>query len=290
MLNEYEQVVKPLFDEQPEVFPPEHFGLEGYVWALEIVLSRSMVLAYDDVTLPVLVPVVELFNHDHVSSEAVANHTSGRFTVTAGRDYTEGEQVFVNSRPRRGNLALMVLGGFALPNNPFDLAEVRFGLDVGRDLLGEQRVKLLASMLGTPEAGAGAAAGEKYFRLQFARGTLLPPAALAAARVMALRPSELDAAAGIAQGRRVSLENELAAHRWLLAAIQARLKRYASTVAEDDARLQTPVSKQQAFATLYRRGEKAALMDASANVAENWGALLLEGFDTAPAPADSRRG
>ena len=95
MLNEYEQVVKPLFDEQPEVFPPEHFGLEGYVWALEIVLSRSMVLAYDDVTLPVLVPVVELFNHDHVSSEAVANHTSGRFTVTAGRDYTEGEQVFV---------------------------------------------------------------------------------------------------------------------------------------------------------------------------------------------------
>merc|ERR1711998_594136 len=83
---------------------------------------------------------------------------------------------------------------------------------------------------------------------------------LAAMRIQALKPSEFDQYSRAFKGQPVTLRNELEVYRTLMLACQNLLKRYKTTLQQDQELLQTELSTHVRNAVVTRKGEKETLM------------------------------
>ncbi|KAJ3023392.1 UNVERIFIED_CONTAM: hypothetical protein HDU68_008627 [Siphonaria sp. JEL0065] len=105
----------------PDVFPLGKFNLEEYKWALFTIWSRAMDFKVsEEKSLRGIVPFLDMVNHSFdVKQCHVYDPSSNTVKILAGKNYKEGEEVFINYGPV-GNTKLLRLYGFVIPGNQFN--------------------------------------------------------------------------------------------------------------------------------------------------------------------------
>ncbi|KAF0430334.1 SET domain-containing protein [Gigaspora margarita] len=118
--DDYNQLNNNLFSKHPDLFPLEGFTQDDYIWALCTIWSRGMDFQLPDGQFRCIAPFADMLNH---SLDVEVCHTYDpqlkRLQILAGKNYTAGEQVFINYGLVPNN-RLLRLYGFILPDNPHD--------------------------------------------------------------------------------------------------------------------------------------------------------------------------
>ena len=110
ILRFYENVVKSLIQRHPGKFPAEVFSLNEVAWAYAIVMSRAYQLGNDQL---VMVPMLDMFNHDNVATRFGVNSETGEFHIVAQEPVANGKEIFV-SFGNKTNAELLSTYGFVL--------------------------------------------------------------------------------------------------------------------------------------------------------------------------------
>uniref|UniRef100_U9SLF9 SET domain-containing protein n=1 Tax=Rhizophagus irregularis (strain DAOM 181602 / DAOM 197198 / MUCL 43194) TaxID=747089 RepID=U9SLF9_RHIID len=118
--DDYLQLLNNLFSKHPDLFPLEKFTQNDYMWALCAIWSRGMDFQLPGKQFRCIAPFADMLNHSpDVQLCHTYNPQSDSLQILAGKDYTIGEQVFINYGSVPNN-RLLRLYGFVLPNNPYD--------------------------------------------------------------------------------------------------------------------------------------------------------------------------
>lgn len=118
--GDYHQLYKNLFSKHPDLFPSNKFTQNDYMWALCTIWSRAMDFQLPEKQFRCIAPFADMFNH---SSDAKLCHIydpqSDNLRILAEKDYSSGEQIFINYGAVPNN-RLLRLYGFVIPKNPHD--------------------------------------------------------------------------------------------------------------------------------------------------------------------------
>jgi hypothetical protein len=245
-------------------FPNETFTLDAYNWATTIVSSHSVTVSSGNVTVPLLVPFVDLAQHDHTANTTYEFDDENNFKVITNEDYNASQPIKISlgSRP---NSQLLLSHGLTLDNNDFD--QVQLNVQVSEDDPFASVKRKILDQRGLRE-------DHSYVITKQGLSSNL----LAAMRVQALKPSEFDSYERAFQGRPVSLRNELEVYRTLVMACQNLLRRYKTTLQQDVDLLKTELSENVRNAVVLRKGEKETLILTMNLVARLWDDFLVRGY------------
>lgn len=132
--EDYKELI-PIFQANKEIFQPEFYTFQKYIWAMSTLYSRGLdfsvkVNLRDDKKFSdmarFIVPGADFFNHDP-SLEPCHRifplpKTNPSIAVIAGKDCVPGEQILISYGPA-SNMNLIVMAGFAVQNNPHENVE-----------------------------------------------------------------------------------------------------------------------------------------------------------------------
>jgi len=265
MQQEHAEVLRILQVNHTELFPNETYTYEAYHWATTIVSSRSIIVSTGNVTVPLLVPFVDLAQHDHAANTSYEFDDDNNFKVVTNNQVNASQPVKI-SIGLRSNAQLILSHGITLPSNVYD--QVQLNVQVSEDdPFASVKRKIL------DQAGFGP---DRSFMItkQGLSGELL-----AAMRIQALKPSEFDSYAKAFQGRPVTLRNELEVYRTLMLACQNLMKRYPTSMQQDAELLQGELSPNRRNAIELRKGEKETLILTMNYIARLWDDFLVRGYD-----------
>jgi len=238
---------------------------DRYMWAMATVLSRSFSVNVEQSLVPILVPAADVFNTGLEGSELSLNDAGSAVQVVARKTYTGGEQVLLQLGPQ-GNSELMARQGFAFPDNPHNTVRM-FVSTSDADPFTETRLGIM-----------------RFLGIDPSKGHVVPrdgrpgKSLLQALRVSTLSPASFDQYSRLSDGNPVSLANERDTLRQVLAACKVFLDAQPTTLEEDDKLLLRPegLPRRQAWAILYRRGEKATYRNIMQAALDSWQTFLLE--------------
>lgn len=250
----------------PDYSLPDSFLEEGrFMWALATVLSRSFSVNVENTLVPILVPAADVFNTGLEGSELSLDDTGAAVQVVSGKDYSGGDQVFLQLGPQ-GNSELMARQGFAFADNPHNTVNM-FVSTPDSDPFTTTRMGIMRFLGMDP--------GNTHV---LRRGRGLEKSLLQALRVSTLSPASFDQYRRLADGNPVSLENERDTLRQVMAACKVFLDKQPTSLEDDEKllRRREGLPRRQAWAVLYRWGEKATYRDIMNGVLESWQSYLLE--------------
>ncbi|KAF5787564.1 putative [Fructose-bisphosphate aldolase]-lysine N-methyltransferase [Helianthus annuus] len=130
--SQYDDLIPSLCKNYPDIFPPELYTWEEFLWACELWYSNSMKIMYSDGKLKIcLVPIAGFLNHSispHVMHYGRVDSTTNSLKFPLVRQCKAGEQCYLTY----GNLSsshLITFYGF-LPkgDNPYDVIPLDFDL------------------------------------------------------------------------------------------------------------------------------------------------------------------
>jgi histone-lysine N-methyltransferase SETD3 len=262
--QEHELVLRTLQVNYTALFPNETFTLEAYRWATTIVSSRSIIVTSGNVTVPLLVPYVDLAQHDHTVNTTYEFDEDNNFKVVTNQQFNASQPVKI-SIGGRSNGQLILSHGLTLDNNDYD--QVQLNVQVSEDdPFASVKRKILE------QAGFGPDRAYVITKAGLSRDLL------AAMRIQALKPSEFDSYTKAFSNQPVSLRNELEVYRTLILACQNLLKRYKTTLQQDAELLQTDLSANVRNAVILRKGEKETLLVTMNLIARLWDDFLVRGY------------
>jgi len=270
--QDYDTLVQSLLAKHPLLFPAESFNLERFIWATSIVMSRSFLFNIGGALHPVLVPVADVFNLKSDAETLISTDPSGAlFQIHTKQPFKKGEQVFI-SLGHKSTFHLLSNYGYADPDNAMDSISVRMRLDP-EDPFVDMKEKMLAK-LGVRSGGSATVTKSKD-------DVTIPNDLLAFTKVQVLKPRDFDQFLDIAEGKPVSLRNQLDSLRKLMVFFSRLLANAPTTVQEDGDTLMREggLAKRTAFAIAYRRNENIVLHEAMKKVASMWESMLLQGVD-----------
>merc|ERR1712159_779937 len=216
--EEHALVIRTLQVNHTALFPNETFTLEAYKWATQIVASRSIIVSSGNVTVPLLVPFVDLAQHDHAVNTTYEFDDDNNFKVITHQQFNASMPVKL-TLGYRSNAQLLLSHGITLDSNVFDQVQLNVQVSDDDPFVSVKR-KILDQAGFTPD---------RSFMIT-KQG--LSAELLAAMRIQALRPSEFDSYNRAFQGRPITLRNELEVYRTLMLACQNLVKRYKTTLQE----------------------------------------------------------
>ncbi|GAB4838233.1 hypothetical protein Ancab_027764 [Ancistrocladus abbreviatus] len=129
--SQYDQMFPALCNSHPDVFPPEFYTWEQYLWACELWYSNSMTVMFTDGNLRTcLVPVAGFLNHSicpHILYYGKVDSRTNTLKFPLSRPCSAGEQCYL-SYGCLSNCHLLTYYGF-LPqgNNPYDVIPLDIG-------------------------------------------------------------------------------------------------------------------------------------------------------------------
>ncbi|KAL3841037.1 hypothetical protein ACJIZ3_025628 [Penstemon smallii] len=134
--TQYDELFPALCNHHPDVFPPELYTWEQFLWACELWYSNSMKVIFGDGKLRTcLIPVAGFLNHStfpHIMHYGKVDATTNSLSFPLSRTCHAGEQCFL-SYGRLSSSHLLTFYGF-IPqgdNNPFDV--IPLDIDLGED-------------------------------------------------------------------------------------------------------------------------------------------------------------
>eukprot|EP00933_Yihiella_yeosuensis_P036281 TRINITY_DN30012_c0_g1_i1.p1 TRINITY_DN30012_c0_g1~~TRINITY_DN30012_c0_g1_i1.p1 ORF type:complete len:746 (+),score=145.37 TRINITY_DN30012_c0_g1_i1:130-2367(+) len=263
----------------------EHkLGYKEYLWARCMFWSRTMSLSVDGEADSVfaLVPGLDMCNH---SPDAPAglfrlDNDGSMVVARAAKDYTEGEQVFINYKAGAFNDQLLLSFGFTLPRPELHSSEITFSLNVTSQQMAVHRQLLENPSFGFGTPGAAAhevvhmpspsdfesqPVAELIVKHRLTLDNPVPVVLLGMTRIQHLPPSGLQdplRTASAVNGKRSSVGSEEFRVLFLLEdLLRGKLSQLPSSEEEDDALLgggaKLPLRRR--FAIILRRGEREVL-------------------------------
>lgn len=98
----------------------ERFTADEFAWAYCCVLSRSYNMETDGALRPLMLPVVDMFNHDRAPNLR-REPADAAYGAAATRPMPAGTELLTTYGERMGNQVLCPLYGFTLEDNPSDI-------------------------------------------------------------------------------------------------------------------------------------------------------------------------
>ncbi|PON97914.1 Rubisco LSMT methyltransferase [Trema orientale] len=132
---QYEQLVPPLFNEHPDIFPPELYTWEKFLWACELWYSNSMKIMFPDGELRTcLVPIASFLNHSlypHVTSYGKVDSTTNTLKFCLSRPCSSGEECFLSYGNFSSSHLITFYGFVPKGDNPDDVIPLELEGDEG---------------------------------------------------------------------------------------------------------------------------------------------------------------
>jgi hypothetical protein len=121
----YNDYIPYLVKRWPKLFPASFFNFQNYLWAATACYSRNWVVTVDTVkNIPIqthiMVPVLDLVNHETQSSYVTFDEKKRVFSIVAGPNgVKEGSEVMI-SYGDKCNARLLADYGFAVAQNAYN--------------------------------------------------------------------------------------------------------------------------------------------------------------------------
>ncbi|XP_024019736.1 histone-lysine N-methyltransferase setd3 [Morus notabilis] len=151
--NQYEQLVPSLCEEHPDIFPPELFTCEQFLWACELWYSNSMKIMFPDGELRTcLVPVAGFLNHwlyPHITSYGKVHCTTNTLKFCLSRACDEGEECFLSYGNFSSSHLVTFYGFVPKGDNPYDVIPLELECDEDNFDEGSQAFNLTHMARGT---------------------------------------------------------------------------------------------------------------------------------------------
>lgn len=130
--SQYDELFPALYHDQPDIFPPDLYTWEHFLWACELWYSNSMKVLFPDGSFQTcLVPIASFLNHSinpHVMQYGKVDSTTNSLKFPLSRPCNAGEQCFLSY----GNLSsshLITFYGFSTQaDNPYDVIPIDLDL------------------------------------------------------------------------------------------------------------------------------------------------------------------
>ena len=235
---------------------PEYraFGLEEFVWARLVVITRIFGLVVNGNKTDGLVPMADMLNHKRPRETSwTFDDSRGSFTITSLRPMSRGEQIY-DSYGRKCNSRFFVNYGFSLEDNEDNQIAVWVGL-----IRDDPHYAMKCRYMGGARAGAQLqrfqipidykekAAKECFSFLRFAHAK--------DSELLLLSSEEKEV--NVKDIAPLSIRNELSVVKHIARACESCLREFDSTVEEDEALLKrSDLSMNERNAVLMRKGEK----------------------------------
>ena len=233
------------------------FGLEEFVWARLVVITRIFGLVVAGNKTDGLVPMADMLNHKRPRETSwTFDDARGSFTITSLKPMARGEQIF-DSYGRKCNSRFFVNYGFSLEDNEDNQIAVYLGLP--RD---DPHYAMKCRYLGGPRAGAQL----QRFQIPVDYKEKATKEAFSFLRFAHAKDSELlllsseEKELNVKDIAPLSIRNELSVVKHLARVCAACLREFDSTVEEDERLLREDggrrLSMNERNAVLMRKGEK----------------------------------
>ncbi|KAK6127090.1 hypothetical protein DH2020_039174 [Rehmannia glutinosa] len=133
--KEYDELFPTLSDRNPDVFPPELYTWEQFLWACELWYSNCMKVIFSDGKLRTcLIPVAGFLNHSicpHIIHYGRIDATTNSLKFPLSRACRSGEQCFLSYGNFSSSHALTFYGFLPQGDNPYDV--IPLDIDVAQD-------------------------------------------------------------------------------------------------------------------------------------------------------------
>jgi hypothetical protein len=261
--SEYNEVfVDGLFVDYPDIFTPEKYSFDDYVWGWTTVFTRSVGL-----TIPgegfkaYLAPGIDFMNHKAAAkTNLVLDEATNELVFTVEEDLDIGDQIFRDYSPGIPNLELIRIWGFIDEKNQREVAAINANLnDEDPDL--DTKLKWLAARKVIK--GQSMYPYTDYF--VYSEGVPDRIMALLRAKFYTMKSSERKNIATLPNPLQlIEDDNERAAFLELNSILSTHLKRFGTTLEEDIQLLEKSgdLTDRQWYALLARTEEKLAITNA----------------------------
>ncbi|KAK6127064.1 hypothetical protein DH2020_039188 [Rehmannia glutinosa] len=132
---QYDELFPALSDCNPDVFPPEFYTWEQFLWACELWYSNSMKVIFSDGKLRTcLIPVAGFLNHSicpHIMHYGRIDATTNSLKFPLSRTCRSGEQCFLSYGNFSSSHVLTFYGFLPQGDNPYDV--IPLDIDVAQD-------------------------------------------------------------------------------------------------------------------------------------------------------------
>ncbi|KAK4431957.1 N-lysine methyltransferase SETD6 [Sesamum alatum] len=122
---QYDELFPALSDHNPDVFPPELYTLEQFLWACELWYSNSMKVIFSDGKLRTcLIPIAGFLNHSicpHIMHYGRIDATTNSLKFPLSRPCHSGEQCFLSYGNFSSSHLLTFYGFLPQGDNPYDV-------------------------------------------------------------------------------------------------------------------------------------------------------------------------
>lgn len=130
--SQYDQLFPALYHDQPDIFPPDLYTWEHFLWACELWYSNSMKVLFPDGRFQTcLVPVAGFLNHSinpHIMQYGKLDSTTNSLKFPLSRPCNSGEQCFL-SYGKLSSSHLITFYGFSTEaDNPYDVIPIDLDL------------------------------------------------------------------------------------------------------------------------------------------------------------------
>lgn len=129
---QYESLCSTLFASNPEIFSPEFYTWDQFLWACELWYSNSMKVAFPDGKLKTcLVPVAGLLNHSlypHVMRYSTIDTKTESLKLYVSRPCKSGQQCYLSYGPLPSSNLITFYGFLLKGDNPYDTIPIELDL------------------------------------------------------------------------------------------------------------------------------------------------------------------
>lgn len=121
---QYEKLWSTILAKTPEIFPPEFYTWDQFLWACELWYSNSMKISFPDNKLKTcLVPVASLLNHSlypHVMHYSKVDPKTDTLKLYVSRPCKSGQQCYLSYGPLCSSHLVTFYGFLLRGDNPYD--------------------------------------------------------------------------------------------------------------------------------------------------------------------------
>ncbi|KAK8283550.1 hypothetical protein V6Z12_D08G102800 [Gossypium hirsutum] len=130
---QYDELFPALSKDHPDIFPPELYTWEQFLWACELWYSNSMKIMFADGNLKTcLIPVAGFLNHSlhpHIVHYGKIDSTTNSLKFRLSRPCSAGEQCCLSYGNFSGSHLITFYGFLPQGDNPYDVIPLDFEVD-----------------------------------------------------------------------------------------------------------------------------------------------------------------
>ncbi|XP_030544232.1 uncharacterized protein LOC115750812 isoform X1 [Rhodamnia argentea] len=134
--NQYDELFPALCEDHPDIFPPELYTWEQFLWACELWYSNSMKIQFADGALKTcLIPIAGFLNHSlypHITQYGKVDSATNSLKFSMSRPCHAGEQCYLSYGNFSSSHLITFYGFMPQMENPYDI--IQLDIDGSQDV------------------------------------------------------------------------------------------------------------------------------------------------------------